>query len=137
MEASVEVENVVRALFDAVSKGDIGEIENLFSQKDGVIAIGSDPAEMWAGYNAIVRAFTEQLQSSGARQIQTGEISAWVEGTVGWASELRTIRRSKGQAMSIRHTFVLHTENGRWKIVQMHVSIGVPNDELRQQDQPI
>lgn len=137
MEASVEVENVVRALFDAVSKGDIGEIENLFSQKDGVIAIGSDPAEMWAGNNAIVRAFTEQLQSSGARQIQTGEISAWVEGTVGWASELRTIRRSKGKAMSIRHTFVLHTENGRWKIVQMHVSIGVPNDELRQQDQPI
>lgn len=137
MEASVEVENVVRALFDAVSKGDIGEIENLFSQKDGVIAIGSDPAETWAGYNAIVRAFTEQLQSSGSRQIQTGEISAWVEGTVGWASELRTIRRSKGKVMSIRHTFVLHTENERWKIVQMHVSIGVPNDELRQQDQPI
>ena len=137
MDKSVEIENIVLVLYESMSKGDIGALEDMFSWQYGVLVIGSDPAEWWAGHETILRAFTTQLREAGAKQIQMGEIHAFVEGTVGWASELRTISQAKGKEMKVRHTFVFHLEDGKWKIVQLHVSIGVPNAELREQGQSI
>ena len=137
MEESVEIENIVLGLYESISKGDIGALEDLFSQQYGILAIGSDPAEWWAGHETILRAFAAQPRGAGAKPILTGEINAFVEGTVGWASELRTISRAKDKEMKVRHTFVFHLEGGTWKIVQLHISIGVRNAELRVQDQSI
>lgn len=32
--------------------------------------------------------------------------------------------------MKARLTAVLHREDGRWKLVHMHVSVGVPDEEV-------
>jgi hypothetical protein len=38
--------------------------------------------------------------------------------------------------MPFRVTAVLHKENGEWKMVQGHVSFGVPNEEALGQELP-
>lgn len=35
-----------------------------------------------------------------------------------------------GKRVPVRMTAVLHQEDGEWKAVQTHASIGVPNDRM-------
>lgn len=128
MEKSVELKNVVLGLYESMSKGDVSAIEDIFSRQVGVLGIGSDPNEWWADYDRIVGAFKTQLQDMGTKQIQPGDIEAFVEGSVGWAYERRILKA--GKELSLRHTFVFHKEGEKWKIVQLHVSFGIPNTEV-------
>jgi ketosteroid isomerase-like protein len=41
-----------------------------------------------------------------------------------------TARLPNGTEIPCRHTLVLHREEGEWKLVHEHVSIGVRNEEL-------
>jgi adenylate cyclase len=129
MNPSTELKNAVLRLYECISLGDVGAVQHLFSQQDGVLAIGSDPNEWWADYDMITQAFKAQLQEGGARQIEAGELNAYVEGTVGWAADRRTIRLNNGKEITIRETSVFHKEDGEWKIVQLHASLGIPNEE--------
>jgi len=129
MNPSAELRNAVLRLYEGMSSGDVSAIERLFSRQSGVLAIGSDPNEWWSGYDTIVRAFKVQLQEMGTRQIQVGELNTFVEGAVGWADRHIT-RRMNDEEMTIRETIVFHKEDGEWKIVQFHASLGVPNTEV-------
>jgi hypothetical protein len=64
----------------------------------------------------------------GTKQIQAGDTEAFVEGSVGSAYERRTFKA--GKELCLRHTFVFHKEGEKWKIVQLHVSFGMPNTEV-------
>ncbi|OGO38067.1 MAG: hypothetical protein A2W35_21745 [Chloroflexi bacterium RBG_16_57_11] len=66
---------------------------------------------------------------AGNYTIKTGNVNAFIEGSVGWAGDHATIQLPDGQHLPIRVTCVFHQENTVWKIVQHHVSIGVPNSE--------
>ena len=35
-----------------------------------------------------------------------------------------------GSLMQTRLTVVMHQEEGRWKLVHMHVSVGVPDEQV-------
>ena len=129
MEPSVELESAVLRLYDAMAAGDLGAIERLFSRREGVLAIGSDPAEWWAGHDAIVSAFAAQLAETGTRRIVPGELRAFVEGAVGWAVDRRTMLLRNGKELTVRETTVFHREEGEWKIVQFHASLAVSNEE--------
>jgi ketosteroid isomerase-like protein len=36
-----------------------------------------------------------------------------------------------GTEIEFRMTAVFHNENGQWKVVQQHASVGVPNEALQ------
>jgi ketosteroid isomerase-like protein len=105
---------------------DMAAIERAFSRGDGVLAIGTDPSEWWVGHAAIIQAFDAQFARSGTRRVVSGELSTFVEGTVGWAADRRAVRLADGRKLTVRETFVFHKEDGEWKIVQMHASLAVP-----------
>jgi hypothetical protein len=129
MDPSAELESAVLRLYETMATGDLTAIERLFSRQSGVLAIGSDPTEWWAGHDAIMRALEAQFQEMGTRRITPGELSAFVEGTVGWAADRRTIRLPDGKELTVRETTVFHQEDGEWKIVQFHASLAAPNME--------
>ncbi len=85
MNPSAEIRDAVLRFYEAVATGDVSTLERLISRERGVLAIGSDPNEWWAGYDAIQQAFKAQFQETGARQVHPGDLNAFVEGTVGWA----------------------------------------------------
>lgn len=132
MEKSIELKNIILDFFESMSNGDVIAIENIFSRQAGVLGIGSDPNEWWADYDTIIGAFKKQLKETGTKKIQAGVIEAYIEGSVGWAYERRTFKASKN--LSLRHTFVFHKEDEKWKIVQLHVSFGIPNLEVQRQE---
>ena len=51
------------------------------------------------------------------------------EGSVGWAADCIKIRLPDATEIPCRLTMVWHQENGCWKIVQSHLSIGVGDDD--------
>lgn len=129
MDPSAEIKNAVLHLYECVSSGDATAVERLFSRSSGVLAIGSDPGEWWADHDTIAQAFKAQFPEMGAPQIKAGELNAFVEGTVGWTSDRRTIRLADGKQIVVRETCIFHKEEGEWKIVQLHASLAIPNEE--------
>jgi SnoaL-like domain len=130
MHPSAEVRTAVLRLYESMAAGDVNAIERLFSRRDGVLVIGSDPAEWWVGHDAITRAFAAQLRDTGARRIEPGELTAFAEGVVGWAADRRTIQQTTGNELIVRETTVWHQEEGEWKLVQFHASVAVTNADL-------
>ncbi len=61
MEQSTELKELYLQSCKAISSGDYSFFERYFSQKDGVLAIGTDPTEWWAGYDTITKVFKSQL----------------------------------------------------------------------------
>ena len=134
MNPSTEVRSAVLRLYESMGTGNVDAIERLFSHRDGVLAIGSDPDEWWAGHDTIVEAFKAQLQATGTRKVEPGDLNAFAEGTVGWAADRRTRRLANGKELTFRETFLFHQEDGEWKLVQFHASVALPNAELASQD---
>ncbi len=129
MKPSAELKNVMLRLYESMSSGDASAVERLFSRQSGVLVIGTDPQEWWAGYETYARLFKAQLKEMAGIRIEAGELEAFVEGTVGWVADRPKIRLANGQEVRFRQTAVLHQEDGEWKIVQHHTSMGVPNVE--------
>jgi hypothetical protein len=130
MNPSTEVRNAVLCLYESMGTGDVGVIERLFSRQSGFLAIGTDPNEWWVGHDTIVEAVRAQLQGTGTRTIEPGDLNAFAEGSVGWAADRCMMRLASGKDITIRETFLFHQEDGEWKLVQFHASVAVPNAEL-------
>jgi hypothetical protein len=129
MNPSHELKNTMLRFYESMTAGDASAVERLFSRQSGVLAIGTDPNEWWEGHETIARILKTQLREMGRIQIKAGVPTAFVEGMVGWAADRPTFRLPDGQAVPFRATAVFQKENGEWKIVQFHFSIGVPNEE--------
>ena len=61
--------------------------------------------------------------------ITQGETEAFEEGSVGWGVTRPTITLPNGVTFSPRWSAVFHQEDGVWKLVQLHASIGQGNEE--------
>jgi ketosteroid isomerase-like protein len=53
------------------------------------------------------------------------------EGSLGWFVDEPRYGFPDGGGMRTRLTAVLRSEAVRWKIVHMHVSVGVPDEEVK------
>lgn len=132
MQDSTELKKLVHGWYEIVAKGDITFTERAISRKADVLVIGTDPKEWWVGYDTIVRVFQTQFEEMGGGsglQFLPGDTLAHSEGDVGWIADQPTLRIPDGPEIPMRFTAVCRREDGEWKIVQLHASIGVPNEE--------
>jgi len=130
MNPSAELKNAMLRLYESIAAGDMSAVERLYSHKNDLLVIGTDPGEWWVGYETFARVHQAQFEEMGGNYtIKPGELSAFVEGTVGWAGGRATILPPDGQNIPIRVTVVFHQEDGGWKIMQHYVSVGIPNSE--------
>jgi adenylate cyclase len=127
MDSSPEICRVVGRWLTAVRTGDTDAMLGKMSEHPGVLLVGSDDAEWWHGEHRAV--WKAQSQEAGGFPFEWDEIEAWEEGTVGWAAARLTMRGPE-QVTSMRATWVLHLERGEWKVVQLHLSAGIPNEQV-------
>ena len=130
MEQSTELKDFYLRIYEALSSGDYSFFERCFSQKDGVLAIGTDPTEWWTGYDTITRVFKAQLKETGGFQILADDPQAYRDGSIGWVAGQPTLKLPDGTEMPVRLTAVFQKEQNGWKIVQWHFSIGISNEDL-------
>ena len=130
MEQSTELKELYLRICEALSSSDYSFFESCFSQKDGVLAIGTDPTEWWTGYAAITRVFKAQLKEAGGFQIVPGAPQAYSDGSIGWIAGQPILKLPDGTEMPVRLTAVFQKEQSGWKIVQWHFSAGISNEDL-------
>ncbi len=122
MEQSTELKELYLRSCEAQSSGDYSFFERYFSQKDGVIAIGTDPTEWWVGYATINNVFKAQLKEMGGVQIMADTAQAYRDGSIGWVAGQPTLKLPDGTEMPVRLTAVFQKEQNGWKIVHIHWS---------------
>lgn len=131
MVRSRELETLVAAWFDAASRGDGSLVDRHVSGSDDARLIGSDPAEWLRGGTAIAEFLRGEVTGAGGTvRFTPSEVEAQQEGTVGWATAKLLIRLPDGRHVSPRWSAVLHLEDGVWKFVQTHASIGITNENV-------
>ena len=130
MERSDELRYVVVDAFEDFLSQDTAWIDRHTSRHEGVLVIGTDPNEWIEGGDQVAENAKQEIQESTARFSSPGEVEAFVEGTVGWASARPVWTLEDGGEIPARWTGVFHLEDGKWKMVQGHVSVGVPNEDL-------
>ena len=133
LKRSAELRDLCVALSEAHTRADAPFIERHVSRQEGVLSIGSDPND-WIKGERVLEAFKQALQDDDVRSSPSEddfvrELDAFVEGTVGWASSRFRWTRKGGREIPMRWSAVFHLEEGEWKLVQAHASVGVPNEE--------
>lgn len=115
--------------FDSGTQADT--VTEIYSLQNGVTIIGNDPNE-WFDDRASILAFM-QAGSSGSLNITVQNLAAYCEGSVGWTMDRVTVKLLNGVELPVRHTRIFHRENGAWKMVHLHVSIAVLNEQISNQ----
>jgi hypothetical protein len=130
MQASSELSGIIAGWFESVVKGDSSWADRYISRKAGTRLVGTDPKELLAG-EQVAKFLKEEVQAMGNTvQISPGEPEAYQEGSVGWGLARPTITLPDGKQVFPRWSAVFHREDGEWKLVQLHASVGVTNEEL-------
>jgi ketosteroid isomerase-like protein len=131
MERSEEIEQLVADWFAAATRGDASLVAERVSSEAATRLIGSDPAELFKGGDAVAGFLAGEVEGAGGHAtFAPTATEAFSEGTVGWATSQVTITMPDGKHVSPRWSAVFHKEDGIWKFVQTHASIAVPNDEI-------
>jgi len=95
-----------------------------------MLLVGTDPEEWIRGKAAAKFLMNEARASGGKVKVSVGKVEAYMEGSVGWGIANPTITLPNGKKFQPRWSAVFHKERGKWKIIQIHASVGVPNEQI-------
>jgi ketosteroid isomerase-like protein len=130
MEPSPELKDLTHRFIEAVAAGNTAFVNQAYSHQPGTLQIGTDPTEWWHGWDTITGVWRDQIAAlGGTMPVAPGEIEAWQEGNVGWVAASMALQIPDETAIPMRLTAVFHREDGDWKVVQGHGSIGVRNED--------
>jgi hypothetical protein len=128
MEKSKELEELTLLMYRALTHADHSLYSNHISQQDGAVVIGSDPGEWYEGYKAITEKLSVLTEEVKGTEIINAGPKGYREGKVGWVSDRFTLRLPDGKEIPFRMTATFIQENGEWKLIQWHDSIGISDD---------
>lgn len=131
IEPSSEIESLVVAWFASASRGDPSLVDLHVSPGAATILIGSDPDEVLVGGEAVADFLRGEVAAAAGNAVFTpGDVRAFREGSIGWVTASLTITLPDGRHVSPRWSAVVRREDGVWRFIQTHASIGVPNDRI-------
>lgn len=112
---------------DAARAGGAGTHHSMLPE---VTAFGSGPDDFYLGQEAIQH-HNATRQSAADFVAAGGELThhdtmAWAEGDFGWLIDQMTLHLADGSEEHLRLTMVCHREQGGWRWVHEHLSMGVP-----------
>ena len=125
MQQSDAARNAMLRFYDRLSASDVDSFDDVVAP-DAVLIIGTAPGE-WVTERDQMRF---GFETEGLRLETSGGAVAYEEGSMGWVADEPTFSFPDGSAMKTRLTAVLRQETGKWALVHMHVSVGVPDEEV-------
>jgi ketosteroid isomerase-like protein len=137
MEHSEELRDLTLRFYKASATGDLSFFDRHVSRQEGAQFIGTDSNEWWEALEALREAARSQSEAieGGGLQIVGGQLQAYSEGNVGWVIDRNaSFWLPDGTEIPFRNTGVFRREEGEWKLVHGHTSIGVRTEELFGED---
>jgi ketosteroid isomerase-like protein len=125
MQPSDAVRDAMLHFYDRLSASDVASFDDVVAP-DAALIIGTAPGE-WVTERDRMRF---GFETEGVRLETGGTIVAYEEGSMGWVADEPTFYFPDGSAMRTRLTAILRQEAGNWALVHMHVSVGVPDEEV-------
>lgn len=128
-----ELSLLIREWYYAASEGQVEKFLEFFLKDERTTYFGTDPSELWYGYDQIKSNFEENFREYRKWTIMSKNLSVHRFGEVVVFTddvELSAHHGDTGIAEDARMTGVLINSQGGWKIIQAHFSLGVPNREL-------
>jgi hypothetical protein len=132
VESSSPVTDGLRAWYEAFNTGDPERFGERISQGAGVSVIGTAPGEGHEGHDGWVQAYRDGIAEAGLKLEPGDSIRGWEEDETGFALDDPSFVLPNGGRLPTRLTAVLHKEDGEWKVVHLHFSVGVPDEEAVQ-----
>jgi ketosteroid isomerase-like protein len=131
MVRSAEIEALVHAWFAAASAGDPTLVETRVSRTPETLLVGSDPDEVIRGGDEVIAFLRGEVDgAAGTVDFQAADVVAYQNGDLGWANARLTITIPDGGRITPRWTAVFGREDGLWRLVHLHVSFGVSNEQV-------
>ncbi len=131
MQRSAEVRDTLLRFYEVFSAQDLQSLEQMIAQQaEGVVAIGTAAGEWLEGREQWIAA-TEALmhEMEGFRMEAGEEPHCYEEGSMGWVADRPRVVLLDG-TISTRLTGVVRQEEGEWRFVHLHLSVGVPDEEV-------
>jgi ketosteroid isomerase-like protein len=125
MDESDEVRAAWLEFCDRLSAGDVESFDRLVSTHPGTLVIGTAPGE-WVRDRTQLR---HGFEAEGVALRPRNPV-AFVAGELGWLTDEVDFAFPDGTEMDCRFTVVMRREDDRWKLVHMHASVGVPDEEV-------
>jgi len=118
-----EVRAALDEMLDAQNAGDAARLRSMLSERPDAVHIGTDADEWWTS-----KQVTDSVaDTSDDIMVVTDDIDVHVQGDVARAEGRVRFTNSSGGERPVRMTGVLVREDGHWRVVQSHASIGVPD----------
>jgi SnoaL-like domain len=126
MRESAEVRDAMHRFYERLSASDVASFDRLVSSHPATLVIGTAPGEWVTERDRLRFGF----ETEGVAMTPGDRTMGYEEGELGWVVDEPTMEFPDGSAIRVRLTGVLRREDGEWKVVHFHVSVGVPDDEV-------
>jgi len=124
MKTSGDIKQALLRFYDRRSAADTSSFESIVS-KEVKIVLGTTEGEWFLDREKLRGDFGK----AGLR-VESDSVLGFEEGTMGWAVDKPTLQGPNGYVVKTRLSVVFRHEDGEWKIVHMHFSVGVPDEEV-------
>jgi hypothetical protein len=124
MTPSAEIRDTMLELYRRMLAGEADEANDLISRDPALVFIGS--AGEWVDDQAALRSGT---QEPGEGLIAGPSPVAYADGDMGFFADQPTWLFADGSRVEMRLSAVLRREAPGWRIVHVHMSVSVPDDE--------
>ena len=110
---------------------DLDLVAEIFVPGSDLMIIGTDAAEVWAGYDMFTASLREQFAAYEDTEVMTRDqvVTVHPSGETAWFKEIAdwhvTVGGERMEVNDMRVTGVLEKRDGAWMFVQMHVSVPV------------
>jgi len=128
-----ELSVVIRDWYYAASEGQVEQFLAFFLQDAQATYIGTDPTEIWYGYDQIRQNIEENFRTYGKWTVMSKNLVVRrVDDVAFFTDEVELSARFGGSSIAedARMSGVLVKRGDSWKIIQAHFSMGVSNTDL-------
>ena len=132
MRRSAEVRDTLLRFYEVFSAPDLEGFAQIITQEadEGVLVIGTDPGDWAEGRERWIAARETLTHSMEGLRLEAGEEpQGYEEGSMGWVADRPTAVLPEGP-ISTRLTGVVCQEEGEWRLVHIHISVGVSDEEV-------
>ena len=124
MAPSAEIVETVLELYRRMLAGEAEEANDLISRDPALVFIGS--AGEWVDDQQTLRSGT---QEAGEGLVAGPKPVAYADGDVGFFADQPMWLFADGTSAEMRLTAVLRREAPGWRVINMHMSVAVPDDQ--------
>ena len=130
MQPSAEVRDTLLRFYEVFSPEDPQSVTQMIAQQaEGVLAIGT-AGEWLEGREQLLAALEAQMNEMEGFRMEAGEEPhCYEEGSMGWVADRPRVVLPDGTIWT-RLTGVVRQEEGEWRCVHLHLSVGVPDEEV-------